>query len=76
MTSKHLEEGGTYLHFFKSREKFNKAALGAAYNLASRVLAGVIAGWVITTYFTPPQTQQQIIVEPSAIGAIVGATTN
>lgn len=72
--SKHRREFHTgdatqshYLVFFKNREKFIKGAAGAIFNLTSRVLAGVIAGLIISyvTTTNPPN--------PAVPAATVGA---
>ena len=56
-----------YLVFFKNREKFIKSVFGAMFNLTSRVLAGVIAGLIISyvTTANPPN--------PAVPAATVGA---
>ena len=69
-------EDSRVLVFFKTHEKARKAIIGAAYNLASRVLAGVIAGWIITSYVSPPQPNVTQPLTPEQTAAILGSTLN
>lgn len=49
----HILEEDRFLFFFKSEEKATKAILGAVYNLSSRVIAGVLAGFIVAHAFAP-----------------------
>lgn len=54
----HVNEGpDRVLIFWKNNEKARKAIAGAVYNLTSRVIAGVIAGVIMSQFnlISPPQ---------------------
>ena len=77
------------LIFFKNTEKARKSILGAGYNLLSRVVAGVVAGFILTSTIEKP-TQLITLpdgttieysvrtgnLSPEELSGIVGASVN
>ncbi len=62
-----------YLVFYKSQAKARKAIAGAVYNLASRVVAGVIAGCIVMNIQAnlPPTDAQGIAPAAAAATAVI-----
>ncbi len=69
----HANTTNRYLVFYKSQAKARKAVAGAVYNLASRVVAGVIAGCIVMNIQgnLPPTDTQGIAPAAAAATAVI-----